>query len=89
LNRLAFSYILRCADGTFYTGWTNDVEARVKAHNAGVGARYTRGRQPVELVYYEACSSKVEACRREWEIKKLSRKQKEALINAWRQAPSV
>jgi putative endonuclease len=85
----AYSYILRCADGTFYTGWTSDVTARVKNHNAGKGAKYTRGRGPVELVYYEERVNKAEACRREWELKKLTRKQKEELISAWQEAPEV
>jgi len=79
----AYSYILRCADDTLYTGWTTDVLARIKAHNAGTGAKYTRGRQPVELVYYEVCASKIEARKREWAIKQLTRKQKEALIQEW------
>jgi len=83
----AYSYILRCADGTFYTGWTSDVTARVKNHNAGKGAKYTRGRGPVELVYYEERVNKAEACRREWELKKLTRKQKEELISAWQEVP--
>ena len=75
-----FTYILRCADGTLYTGWTNDLTKRVDAHNAGTGAKYTRARRPVELVYYEVFSSKEEAMRREAEIKSLSRASKEALL---------
>ena len=82
----AYSYILRCADGTFYAGWTSDIAARVKTHNAGNGARYTRGRRPVELVYYEECVNKAEACKREWALKRLTRKQKEELISAWQEA---
>lgn len=71
-----YTYILRCADGTLYCGWTNRLEERVKAHNEGKGAKYTRGRGPVELVYYEAFETKEEALKREWEIKKMDRQQK-------------
>ena len=73
-------YILRCADGTLYTGWTNDPEARLAAHNAGRGARYTRSRRPVTLVYSESSDTKEEAMSREWHIKRLSREEKLALI---------
>ena len=73
-------YILRCADGTLYTGITNDVPRRLAAHNSGRGAKYTRGRGPVELVYREAAEDKPAALRREWEIKRLSRAEKLALI---------
>lgn len=76
----AFIYMVECSDGTFYTGWTNDVAARVAAHNAGSGARYTRGRGPVRLVYWEECADKPAAQRREWEIKRLSRDQKRQLV---------
>ena len=75
-----FIYILKCNDGSLYTGWTNDLERRVKAHNAGKGAKYTKSRRPVELVYFEAFSTKQEAMRREWEIKQLSRVEKCKLI---------
>lgn len=75
-----YTYILRCSDGSLYTGWTNHIEKRVKAHNKGQGAKYTRGRLPVILVYYEAYSTKEEAMRREYEVKKLSRSEKESLI---------
>lgn len=71
-----YTYILRCADGTLYCGWTNRLEERVKAHNEGKGAKYTRGRGPVELVYYEVFETKEEALKREWEIKKMDRQQK-------------
>jgi|LSQX01.3.fsa_nt_gb putative endonuclease len=71
-----YTYILRCSDNTFYTGYTNDLEGRICAHNAGNGAKYTRGRLPVELVYYEEHESKSEAMRREWEIKRMSRADK-------------
>ncbi len=77
-----YVYILRCADGTYYTGWTNDPDRRLAAHNAGKGAKYTRSRLPVERVYCEACGSKGEALSREIQIKNLSRQEKEALIQA-------
>jgi putative endonuclease len=73
---------LRCADGTLYAGSTTDVDARVAAHNAGRGARYTSGRRPVEVVYREECGSRSAALRREHALKRLSRAQKEVLIAA-------
>lgn len=76
-----YVYIARCADGTLYTGWTNDLEKRVAAHNGGAGAKYTRGRTPVEVVHYEEFASRDGAMRREAEIKKLTRKQKTELLN--------
>lgn len=75
-----FVYIVRCADGTLYTGYARDPEARAKAHNAGRGARYTSGRRPVHVVYTEACASWGDALRRERELKRLTRARKEALI---------
>ena len=75
-----YTYIVRCADGTLYTGWTNDLEKRLHAHNSGVGAKYTRSRRPVELVYYEEHETKEEAMSREWHIKHLTRKKKTELI---------
>ncbi len=77
-----FTYLLRCADGTFYTGWTNDLEKRLQAHNDGTGAKYTRGRGPVELVYFETYGSREEAMKREAEIKKMTRVQKERMLSA-------
>lgn len=79
-NSIAYTYILRCGDGTLYTGWTNDLEARLAAHREGRGAKYTRGRGPLELVYCEAHGNNVAAMRREQEIQKLSRAQKIRLI---------
>ena len=76
-----YTYILKCKDNTYYTGYTTDVDKRVKAHNEGKGAKYTRGRGPVELVYYEEHMEKQAAMRREWEIKQLSRNEKEKIIN--------
>ena len=76
----AYTYILECADGTLYTGWTNDLEKRLAAHNAGQGAKYTRGRGPVRLCYYEVCADKAAALRREAALKRLSHSEKMALI---------
>lgn len=75
-----YTYILKCSDNTLYTGWTNDLAKRIKTHNAGKGARYTRGRLPVKLLYYEIFPTKQEAQRREIQIKKLSRQEKLLLI---------
>lgn len=75
-----YTYLVRCRDGSLYCGWTNRLDARVKAHNDGTGAKYTRCRRPVELVYYETFSTKEEAMSRESAIKRLSRKQKLNLI---------
>ncbi len=79
-SHINFVYILLCGDNTLYTGWTNDLEGRICAHNAGTGAKYTRTRRPVKLVYCERFDSKSEALKREIEIKKLNRKKKLALI---------
>ena len=75
-----YTYILRCKDGSLYTGWTNDLEKRVAAHNAGTGSKYTRTRLPVELIYYESFPTKSEAMRREVQIKRLTRDEKLCLI---------
>ena len=75
-------YILRCYDGSLYTGWTTDLKQRVKAHNEGKGAKYTRSRRPVELVYHEEFGTKSEALKREAAIKRLSREEKLTLINS-------
>ena len=74
-------YILRCADGTLYTGSTDDVERRAAAHNSGKGAKYTRGRGPVEVVYREECADKSAALRRECAVKRLTRAEKLALLD--------
>ncbi|MBN2134901.1 MAG: GIY-YIG nuclease family protein [Acidobacteria bacterium] len=73
-------YILRCSDGTLYTGITNDLEKRIDAHNSGKGAKYTAGRAPVKLVYSEEAGSVNDALKREHEIKSLNRYKKEELI---------
>lgn len=75
-----YTYILKCADGTYYTGWTTDLEKRLKVHNKGTGAKYTKARLPVSLVYHEEYASKSEAMKREYAIKQMTRKEKEALI---------
>ena len=75
-----YTYILECADGTLYCGWTNHLKERVAAHNAGKGAKYTKSRRPVILVYYEEYETKSEALRREAAIKKLSRQEKLRMI---------
>ena len=75
-----YVYMLRCADDTFYTGWTTDLTKRLLAHNSGHGAKYTRSRLPVELLYFEEFSDKSSALKRECALKTLSRKQKVALI---------
>jgi len=79
-----FVYILRCRDGSLYTGYAIDPEARTDAHNAGRGAKFTRGRLPVRLVYTEPCSSLGDALRREHELKRLPRYKKVALISTRR-----
>jgi putative endonuclease len=78
----AYVYIVRCADGTLYTGWTVDVARRVAEHNAGRGARYTRQRGPVTLVYSEAQPDRSAAMRREEEIKRRGRRYKERLVKS-------
>ena len=75
-----YLYILRCGDGTLYTGITTDVSRRLEAHRQGVGAKYTRGRGPLELVYQETCGSHSRALKRELEVKGLSRMEKERMI---------
>lgn len=77
-----YTYILKCSDGTYYTGWTNNLEKRLDAHNKGKGARYTRPRTPVTLAYYESFATKEEAMQREYQIKRLTRAQKELLIQS-------
>ena len=75
-----YCYILECADGTFYTGWTTDPERRLKQHNKGAGARYTRSRLPVKIVYLEPQPDRRTAMKRERAIKRLSRERKKKLI---------
>jgi putative endonuclease len=79
-NATCCCYIVQCSDGSFYTGWAVDAERRLKAHNAGRGARYTRTRRPVKLVYVEPQGDRSSAMKRERAIKKLTREEKQALI---------
>jgi putative endonuclease len=72
--------MVECSDGSLYTGWTNDLEKRLRAHNAKKGAKYTKSRTPVKLVYYETFPTKEEAMRREYQVKQYTRKEKEALF---------
>lgn len=75
-----YTYIVRCGDGSLYTGWTNDLEKRMRDHNAGKGAKYTKSRLPVILEYYETFETKQEAMSREYAIKRLTRNEKMNLI---------
>ena len=84
-----FVYILRCADGSFYTGYARDPKARSKMHNAGTGAKYTRGRRPVKLVYSEACESLSIALKREYELKQWPRAKKGQLVRDYRRRISM
>jgi len=79
-----YTYLVQCADGTLYCGWTNHLEERVKAHNEGKGAKYTKSRRPVHLVYHETFDTKQEAMKREAEIKKYTRKEKWKLVESYR-----
>ena len=76
-----YTYILKCKDGTLYTGWTNDLERRLEAHNSGKGAKYTKTRRPVTLAYYETFETKQQAMKREYAIKQLPREEKLKLID--------
>ena len=77
-----YTYIVKCSDETLYTGWTNNLKKRLEAHNSGRGAKYTKNRRPVELVYFEEYDTKQEAMKREYAIKQLSRQKKLALIHS-------
>ena len=81
LEERAFVYLLRCNDNSLYCGWSFDIIKRLKAHNSGKGAKYTGARLPVELVYFEVYKDKTDALKREYEIKQLTKKQKERLVN--------
>ncbi|MDD4343526.1 MAG: GIY-YIG nuclease family protein [Eubacteriales bacterium] len=76
-----YTYILECKDGTYYTGWTNNLEKREETHNKGLGAKYTKSRLPVKVVYFETFDKKEEAMKREWQIKKLTRTKKMKLFD--------
>lgn len=75
-----YTYILRCGDNSLYTGWTNNLDKRLEMHKTGKGAKYTKARLPVELVYYEIFDTKEDAMRREYAIKQMNKKEKEKLI---------
>lgn len=75
-----YTYIVKCKDKTLYTGWTNDLDKRIKAHNDGLGAKYTKSRRPVKLVYHEEYNTKQEAMSREYAIKQMTRQEKLKLI---------
>ena len=77
-----YTYIVKCSDETLYTGWTNNLKKRLEAHNSGKGAKYTKNRRPVELVYFEEYDTKQEAMKTEYAIKQLSRQKKLALIHS-------
>ena len=77
-----YTYMVRCADDTLYTGWTTDLNRRLAAHNSGKGAKYTRSRRPVVLVYAELCETREAAMSREWHIKKLRLAKKEQLVQS-------
>ena len=79
-----FVYIVECSDGSLYTGWTTDVDERIKTHNSGSGAKYTRSRLPVKLVYSEELEDRSAALKREAAIKKMTREKKELLIKQGR-----
>jgi len=79
-DMMNYIYFLRCKDNSLYTGWTNNLEKRIQAHNSGKGAKYTKCRLPVELVYYEEFCTKEDAMKREYAIKKMRKCEKEALI---------
>lgn len=81
MSETNYVYMLRCRDGSLYTGWTNNLEKRLKAHNSGKGGKYTASRRPVELVYFETFPTKQEAMSREYAIKQLTRAQKLALLD--------
>jgi len=88
MEQIWYLYILRCKDDTLYTGITTDVEKRLEAHRAGRGAKYTRGRTPLELVYRETCGTHSQALKREVEIKKLTRQEKQNLIGKTEEKPT-
>lgn len=83
------TYIVKCRDGSLYTGWTNNIDRRIRMHNEGKGAKYTRARRPVELVYLETFDSKEKAMSREARIKRLTKKEKLLLIEEYRQKQNL
>ena len=86
MDKTWYVYLLRCGDGSLYCGITDDVSRRLEAHTAGKGAKYTRGRGPLELVYTENCESHSAAAKREWQIKQLKKTEMRQPQSAWKQA---
>ena len=84
-----YVYMLRCADDTLYCGWTTDLEKRLAAHNSGRGAKYTRSRRPLVLVYAEEYEDRHDALSREWHIKRMSRAEKMILVKRFEEHPGV
>lgn len=80
--KMCYVYILKCSDNTLYTGWTNNLEKRIRTHSKGKGAKYTRARLPIKLVYFEKYNDKISAQKREYEIKQKTRKEKLKLIKS-------
>ena len=80
---MPYTYIVQCGDNSFYTGWTTNLDERVKVHNQGNGAKYTRGRLPVKLVYWEFQKDRSEAQKREASLRRLNKKQKESLVKTF------
>lgn len=78
-----YIYIIKCGDNSLYTGWTNNLEKRFQEHCQGKGAKYTKGRGPLEIVYHEVFDNKIDAMKREYSIKKLSRKEKDILVEGF------
>ncbi|MGN0343691.1 MAG: GIY-YIG nuclease family protein [Lachnospiraceae bacterium] len=78
-----YAYLVRCSDNSLYAGWTNNIEKRIKSHNDGTGAKYTKSRRPVTLAYLEEFETKSEAMKREAALKKMTHKQKEELVAEW------
>lgn len=85
-KKMNYTYIVECKDGSLYTGWTTDLKKRIYAHNAGTGAKYTKSRRPVKLIYWEEFETKQEAMRREYAIKHMSRPEKLRLIEQKKQS---
>ena len=89
MEKYWYVYILKCGDGTLYTGITDDVSARLQAHREGKGAKYTRGRGPLELVYQEEAENHSAAAKREWQIKQLKKQEKLLLCQQWMQGEAI
>ena len=89
MEKYWYVYILKCGDGTLYTGITDDVSARLQAHREGKGAKYTRGRGPLELVYQEEAGNHSAAAKREWQIKQLKKQEKLLLCQQWAQGEAI